>query len=122
MVGTQSRYIQYHEVVDYAVSNEFTFVAKLQGTTLLESAGISSTYSALVFGDLDNDGLTDIVALANALGDTIYFFKNKGSTTIPSFDGTRQSLITMENTQINDIALTDYNNDGRLDIIISTAT
>ena len=121
-MGTQANYIQYYEVVDYALSNEFTFIAKLQGTTLLESAGISSIYSALALGDLDNDGLTDIVALKNNLGNTVYFFKNKGSATSPSFDGTNQVLLTMGNIHISDIALTDYNNDGRLDIIISTDT
>ena len=113
---------RYIEMVDYALSNEFTFIAKLQGTTLLESAGISSIYSALALGDLDNDGLTDIVALKNNLGNTVYFFKNKGSATSPSFDGTNQVLLTMGNIHISDIALTDYNNDGRLDIIISTDT
>jgi YD repeat-containing protein len=73
--------------------------------------------SGLAVGDLDNDGLSDIVFGANMTECRIYLNKGK----LKFSDITRQSGLNTSGKWITGVSLVDINNDGWLDIYLCAA-
>lgn len=85
------------------------------------SAGSIGEVTAMVMGDLDGDGLGDlIVGSKRATGGQIYFFRNQGKASTPHFQ-----LVTswaFSNEPITALAITDVNGDGLLDLVAGSQT
>ena len=79
-----------------------------------------SYYLINVITDWDGDGLWDLMGGNNAGG--VYLFKNTGTIEKPSFSNVPTCLVKPDEIKnaksFNHIAVTDYNNDGKKDILI----
>jgi hypothetical protein len=82
---------------------------------------------SIAIGDLNGDGLPDIVA-ADARG-FIWFYPNSGTKTNPVFTsgevmplwfGSTQLMYNSPNNLVPRIQLIDFNNDGKLDLVLGT--
>lgn len=104
---------------------------KNEGTGKKPSFAISGKkvldkYNVDAIVDWDGDGLWDIIAGCKQGG--VYFYKNIGKIGVPKFEEPvslfKCSDFVDENTEakggICQVAVADYNNDGKLDLIIGT--
>ncbi len=78
------------------------------------------THGAVMFGDLNNDGWLDIVSTGwidgTDGGAATYLYKNNGDGTFAEVDAQELGLTRV---QESDIAMADFDNDGRLDLLFS---
>ena len=70
--------------------------------------------SSVALGDIDNDGLVDM-----AVGGyhNVFFYKNIGTSTSPSFSSSSTGSISFTQGW-QGVALGDMNSDGKLDLVI----
>jgi hypothetical protein len=105
---------------DHSVSNDFTFGPKEHIAT---TAG-SDRFNKIAYGDLDNDGNTDIVVGTISTGDenaTITVFKNPGSSIFRNFTipntWSSYTAYAKKSSKIYGISLNDIDKNGYLDIL-----
>ena len=105
--------------IDYKLNQ--SFMLKNEGTdefvaeALLPKINHSSYSSHLLVKDLDNDGDQDVgVVHGPTNAKSVVLFENLGDTLIERFR-------TQPYTSISQIALEDFNNDGRIDLLFSCA-
>ncbi len=92
---------------------EFDDIALTAGVDLTSHAG------GAIMEDFDGDGLLDIMVTSSMPGDQMHLFHNNGvkEGRLTFTDVTAQSGLMGETGGLN-IVLTDYNNDGRPDVLI----
>lgn len=96
----------------FASENEigyFPEIASIAGLTNMELSG-----GALI-EDFDGDGLLDILVSSSGPLDAMHFYHNNGDGTFS--DRTKQAGLGDEVGGLN-LVLTDYNNDGRPDVLV----
>jgi hypothetical protein len=77
--------------------------------------GISASHTNLRFGDFDNDGDHDLIALASNISNRLY---RKTSTTAPYFDA-GVDLYEPDVRQSRSLDVADLNADGSLDVVVA---
>lgn len=87
----------------------FPDMAILAGTDVFERSG------GLIVEDFDGDGLLDILLSSSGPLDSMHFLHNNGDGTFT--DRTKEAGLGDEIGGLN-IVLTDYNNDGRPDVLV----
>ncbi len=92
---------------------EFDDIALTAGVDLTSHAG------GVVMEDFDGDGLLDIMVTSSMPGDPMHLFHNNGvrNGKLTFTDVTVQSGLLGETGGLN-LVITDYNNDGRPDVLI----
>ena len=88
---------------------EFPEVASSAGLDITSHAG------GVIMEDFDGDGRLDIMVTSSGPADQMHLFHNNGDGTFT--DITRQAGLTGETGGLN-LVVTDYNNDGRPDVLI----
>ncbi len=88
---------------------EFPEVAAAAGIDIVSHAG------GVVVEDFDQDGWLDVMVTSSGPLDQMHLFHNNGDGTFQ--DVTRQSGLMGETGGLN-LVLTDYNNDGRPDVLV----
>ena len=78
--------------------------------------GIYGSNSAVGFGDINNDGLTDFISSGWNNGNSVHFYLNNGDKTF--VDVTEAVYDDKARARDGDVVMVDYNNDGKLDINI----
>ena len=74
--------------------------------------------NAAAVGDFKNDGSLDL-ALASREGTALKLFVNKGKGVFERFDGPGSDFGNLEQVDVKDLEFIDFDNDGRLDILVA---
>lgn len=88
-----------------------TSAGSLASSPLIISVG--ATVTSLAAGDLNNDGKADIIA-GDSIG-RVYTYKHQSN----SFTGGLAATASIDGQAAQDLALADFNSDGKLDVAVS---
>lgn len=124
LIGTKSPTAYYGSIELWTNSNAtsptFSRTETYPGTGGM-TAGSLGEVNAMILGDLDGDGLRDLVVGTRcATGGQVWFLKNMGKSGSPHFSS--QGMLLLEAEAVTALAVVDVNNDGLLDVVAGTQT
>lgn len=98
-------------------NNRHSYFNEIADSAGLRNPGYSGT--AVAFGDLNNDGRLDIV-VAGGPGGACWVLENEGGKRFrPDTLASHQLSRSLKGIRVRDMALVDFDNDGREDILVA---